>query len=146
MTLDHKTSHKCPFFEIEFSIIGSLMLPESSSHVGNVLWRYTVSVLNVWDCRTHARRFMGFLNANFAKVSISEPSALRLRCLKRSHPCFPVAPRRSPRPLVSPRPGVQMLSSRLWRVSRQASPFHWLNSRTNIFILARGHVTPSPSG
>ncbi len=44
---------------------------------------------------------MGFLNANFAKISVSEPSALGLRCLKRSHPCFPVAPQRPPRPLVS---------------------------------------------
>ncbi len=65
--------------------------------------------------------------------SISEPSALGLRCSKRSHPFFPVAPRR---------PGVRMLSSRLWRVSRQASPLlslpppstctriHRLNSRS----------------
>ncbi len=44
---------------------------------------------------------MGFLNANFAKISVSEPSALGLRCLKRSHPCFPVAPQRPPQPLVS---------------------------------------------
>ncbi len=35
----------------------------------------------------------------------------------------PVAPRRPLRPLVSPRPGVRMLSSRRWKVSRQASPF-----------------------
>ncbi len=62
-------------------------------------------------------------NVNFVKISVSEPSALGLRCLKRSHPFFPVAPRRPLRPLVSPRPGVQMLSSRRWRVSRQASPF-----------------------
>ncbi len=55
---------------------------------------------------------MGF--QNFVKISISEPSALGLRCSKRSHPFFPVAPRR---------PGVRMLSSRRWRVSRQASPF-----------------------
>ncbi len=83
----------------------------------------TVSVLSVWGFRMHARRFMGFLNANYAKISVSKPSALGLRCLKRSHPHFPVAPRRPPRPLVSPRPGVRMLSSRRWRVSRQASPF-----------------------
>ncbi len=113
----------------------------------------TVSVLSVWGFRMHARRFMGFLNANFAKISISKPSALGLRCLKRSHPRFPVMPRRPPRSLVSLRPGVRMLSSRLWRVSRQASPFlylplpstcariHRLNSRMNIFIPARGHMT-----
>ncbi len=51
----------------------------------------TVSVLSVWGFRMHARRFMGFLNANFAKISISKPSALGLRCLKRSHQRFPVA-------------------------------------------------------
>ncbi len=36
---------------------------------------------------------MGFLNVNFVKISVSKPSALGLRCLKRSHPCFP---RRTP--------------------------------------------------
>ncbi len=71
----------------------------------------------------HARRFMGFQNVHFVKISVSEPSALGLRCSKRSHPFFPVAPRRPLRPLVSPQPGVRMLSSRRWRVSRQASPF-----------------------
>ncbi len=88
----------------------------------------TVSVLNV----------MGFLNANFAKISVSKPSALGLRCLKRSHPCFPVTPRRPPRPLVSPRPGVWMLSSRLWRVSRQACLFSPSLSR------AHEYLYPSP--
>ncbi len=83
----------------------------------------TVSVISVWGFCMHARRFMGFLNANFAKISVSKPSALGLRCLKRSHLRFPIAPRRPPRPLLSPRPGVRMLSSRLWRVSRKASPF-----------------------
>ncbi len=114
-------------------------------------------VLSVWGFRTHAMRFMRFLNANFTRISFSKPSALGLRCLRRSHPRFPVAPQK-PRPLASPQPGVQMLSSRLWRVSRQASPFlslpcpstcariHRLNSRMNIFIPARGHVTPFPSG
>ncbi len=59
----------------------------------------------------------------------------------KNHPSFPVAPQRPPLPLVSPQPGVRMLSSRLWRVSRQALPFlslplrsacaqiHRLNSR-----------------
>ncbi len=51
----------------------------------------TVSVLNIWDFRMHARRFMGFLNAKFGRLNR-------------------------------------------------------LNSLMNIFILARGHVTPSPSG
>ncbi len=66
---------------------------------------------------------MGFLNAHFARISVSKPSALGLRCLKRSRPCFPVTPRRPPWPLVSPQPEVRMLSSRRWRGSRQASPF-----------------------
>ncbi len=54
---------------------------------------------------------------------------LCLRCVRRSHPFFPVVLRRpprlhvNPRSLVIPRPGVRMLSSRRWRVSRQASPF-----------------------
>ncbi len=61
----------------------------------------TVSVFNVWGFRMHAKRFMGFLNANFAKISVSKHSSLDLRCLKRSHPCFLVTPRRPPRPLVS---------------------------------------------
>ncbi len=94
---------------------------------------------------------MGFLNANFAKIFISEPSALGFRCLKRSHPCFPVAPRRPPRPLVSPRPGVRMLSSRLWRVSRQASPFLSLppspeHVRANSMVeFAHEYLYPSPT-
>ncbi len=82
----------------------------------------SVSVLSVWGFCTHAMRFTGFLNAHFARISVSKPSALGLRCLRRSHPRFPVAPRK-PRPLVSLRPGVRMSSSRLWRLSRQASPF-----------------------
>ncbi len=57
-----------------------------------------------------ARRFLGFQNVNLVKISVSEPSALGLRCSKRSHPFFPVALRRPPRPLVSPQPGVRMLS------------------------------------
>ncbi len=142
----------------KFSFIGSLTLRELS-RFGNVfcmtdVWSpyrithlsramtSTVSVLSVWGFRMYARRFMGFLNAHFAKISISKPSTLSLRCLKRSHPHFPVVPRRPPRPLVSSRPGVWMLSSRLWRVSRQASPFlsrgceraaqsHWLGSQSH---------------
>ncbi len=57
----------------------------------------TVSVLNVWGFRMHARRFTGSQNSNFVQISISEPSALglRLRFLIRSHPFFPdVFPRR----------------------------------------------------
>ncbi len=94
-----------------------------------------VSVLSVCGFHMHAMRFMGFLNAHFARISISKPSALGLRCLRRSHPRFPVAPRK-PRPLMSPRPGVRMLSSRLWRVSRQASPFLSL-PRPSIFCRDR---------
>ncbi len=85
--------------------------------------------------------------------SISKPSALGLRFLKGSHPCFPVAPRRPPRPSVNPRPGVRMWSSRRWRVSRRASPFlslshpstcAWvrrLNSRMITYILACNTVS-----
>ncbi len=70
------------------------------------------------------------------KTSVSKPSALSLRFLKGSHPCFPVAPRR---PRWSPR---------RWRASRRASPFlslshlstcaqvRELNSCTIIYILA----------
>ncbi len=54
----------------------------------------TVSVLSVWGFRMHAMRFMGFLNANFARISVSKPSAVGLRCLRRSHPRFPVAHRK----------------------------------------------------
>ncbi len=43
---------------------------------------------------------MGFQNVHFVSISVSEPSALGLRFLKRSHPFFPVAPRRPPRPPV----------------------------------------------
>ncbi len=39
----------------------------------------------------HARRFMGFQNVNFVRISVSESSTLGLRFLKRSHPFFPVA-------------------------------------------------------
>ncbi len=34
---------------------------------------------------------MGFQNENFVKISVSEPSALCLRCSKRSHPFPPAA-------------------------------------------------------
>ncbi len=106
----------------------------------------TVSVLNVWGFRMHARRFTGYQNANFVKISVSIPSALGLRFLKRSHPFFPAAPQRPPRPPVSPRPGVRMWSSRRWRVSRRATPFLSLSHLSMIiYNLARRHVTPSPS-
>ncbi len=45
----------------------------------------------VWGFRMHARRFTGYQNANFVKISVSEPSALGLRFLKMSHAFFPVA-------------------------------------------------------
>ncbi len=48
---------------------------------------------------------------------------LRSRLVRRNLQFFPVAPQAPPQPLVKPRPGVRMLSSRRWRVSRQASPF-----------------------
>ncbi len=82
----------------------------------------------------------------------------RLEVFENESSFFPIAPRRPPWPPVCPQPGVRMSSSRRWRVNRQASPFlslplpstcariHRLNSRMIIFILARGHVTPSPSG
>ncbi len=41
--------------------------------------------------RMHVRRFTGYQNANFVKISVSEPSALGLRFLKMSHAFFPVA-------------------------------------------------------
>ncbi len=47
---------------------------------------------------------------------------LRSRLVRRNLPFFPVAPQAPPQPLVKPRPGVRMSSSRRWRVSRQASP------------------------
>ncbi len=56
------------------------------------------------------------------------------------------ASRESPRSLVSPRPGVRMLSSRRWKVSRQASPFLSQACSRIIFFLARGHVIPFTSG
>ncbi len=86
---------------------------------------------------------MGFLNVNFAKISVSEPSALGLRCSKRSHPFSPVAPRRPPRRLVCPRPGVRMLSSRLWRVSRQASPFLSLPPPSTCVVEFAHYLYPS---
>ncbi len=58
----------------------------------------TVSVLNVLGFRIHARRFRGFQNVNFVRISVSEPSAFGLRFSKRSHQFFPVAPRRPTRP------------------------------------------------
>ncbi len=38
----------------------------------------------------HLRRFMGCKNLIFVKTSVSKPSALGLRFLKGSHPCFPL--------------------------------------------------------
>ncbi len=112
------------------------------------------------DPHSKCVKCLGFSHARDAVYGISKCKfcenlrllTLGLRCVKRSHPFFPVALRRPPRPLVNPRPGVRMLSSRRWRVSRQASPFlslpriHRLNSRMTIFILARGRVTPFHSG
>ncbi len=90
----------------------------------------TVSVLSVWGFRMHEMRFMRFLNANFARISVSKPSALGLRCLKRSHPRFP---------LVSPRPGVRirLFSPSLSRA--RACEFNRLNSCMNIFIFGMWH-------
>ncbi len=62
----------------------------------------TVSVSRVWVFCKHARRFMG---CHFVKTSDSKPSALGLRLLKGSHPCFIVAHRRPPRPSMNLRPG-----------------------------------------
>ncbi len=80
----------------------------------------TVSVSRVWVFCMHARRFMEY---HFVKTSDSKPSALGLRFLNGSHPCFTVAHRRPPRPSVNLRPGVRMWSSRRWRASIRASPF-----------------------
>ncbi len=51
---------------------------------------------------------MGFQNVHFVRISVSEPSALGLRCSKRSHPFFPVVPQRPSRPPLSPQPVVRM--------------------------------------
>ncbi len=70
---------------------------------------------------------MGFLHVREAVYGVSKcekkkfafvkTSALGLRFLKGSHPCFPGS-------LCSlPRPGVWMWSSRQWRASRRASPY-----------------------
>ncbi len=104
----------------------------------------------------HARErlFSAFQNAYFAKASISKPSALGLRFLKRSNLFFPTALWRPLRPSVNPRPGAQIWNSRRWRASRRASSFlslsHlstcarslWLNSLMNIYILAGRHTPP----
>ncbi len=84
-----------------------------------LLWATTrtVSVLSLCVFRMPARRFMGCQNVHFVKTSVSKPSALGLRFLKRSHPCFSIAPRR---PSVNPQPGVRLWSSRRWRASRRA--------------------------
>ncbi len=103
----------------------------------------------------HARQFMGFQNVHFVKISFSEPSALGLRCSKRSHPFFP---RRAPEASMS------SYESSTWgsdveleamegeqtglAFSLPPSPeyVHRLNSHMIIFFLAWGHMTPSPSG
>ncbi len=110
------------------------------------------------DPHSKCVKCLGFSHAREAVYGISkckfcENLRLRTPFLKRSHPFFPVAPRRPPQPPVSPRPGVRKSSSRRWRVSRQASPFLFLslpstcarilrlNLRMIICILARRHVT-----
>ncbi len=92
-------------------------------------------IINIINRKTHSKciKCFGFSHARDAVYGISKCKfcenfrliTLRssLRLVRRNHPSFPVAPQRPPRPLVRPRPGVRMLSSRRWRVSRQASPF-----------------------
>ncbi len=69
---------------------------------------------------THTRRFMGCRNIQFAKTSVSKPSALGLRFLKGSHPCFPVTPRR---PHLSPSLAPSWNSRPSFRLSRVGA-FH----------------------
>ncbi len=128
------------------------------ARVSSLAKTHIVSALSAWGFRMHVTRFTGPRNARFARISVSYPSALGLRLVRRNLPFFPVAPQAPPRPLVRPRPGVRMSSSRRGRVSRQASPFlflplpsactqiHQLNSCMIFYFLARGHVIPFPSG
>ncbi len=80
----------------------------------------------------------------------------RLEDYERESSIFPWRPHRAP--LVEPRAGVRMSSSRRWRVSRQASPFlslplpsaHVRIRRSNFCMifcfLARRHMISFPSG
>ncbi len=47
-----------------------------------------VSVLNVWGFRMHAMQFTGYQNANFVKISVSEPSGSRLEVLEKESSVF----------------------------------------------------------
>ncbi len=94
-----------------------------------------IQIINRINRKTHSKciKCFGFSHARDAVYGISKCKFCEnfhlitfrssLRLVRRNHPSFPVAPQRPPRPLVRPRPGVRMLSSRRWRVSRQASPF-----------------------
>ncbi len=118
----------------------------------------TVSVLNVWGFCMHARWFTGYQNVNFVKISISEPSTLGLRFLKRSHPFFSVAPSgASAAPYESATWGsdveLEAMESEQTGLafSLPLSPEHVrVNSPVEFahdyYILAQRHVTPSPSG
>ncbi len=84
--------HCSPHGEVPWSIVvvNRRVLTLSRAMTG------TVSVLNVWGFCMHARWFTGYQNVHFVKISISEPSTLGLRFLKRSHPFFSVAASAAP--------------------------------------------------
>ncbi len=109
------------------------------------------------DPHSKCVKCLGFSHARDAVYGVSKCELcenLRLITLRsRLEVCekeSSIFPHRAPEALVSSRPGVRMLSTRRWRVSRQASPFlslpHRMNSRRIIFFLARGYVIPFPSG
>ncbi len=78
------------------------------------------------DPHSKCVKCLGFSHARESVYGISKCKFcenLRLRTLRSRLEVFEKESSVPPRPIVSPRPGVRMLSSRLWRVSRQASPF-----------------------
>ncbi len=109
---------------------------ELCSHRGEVPWSiaavycracdsslaktHTVSALSAWVFRMHVTWFMGSRNAKFAHFRLITLRSRLEACEKESS----IFPRRAPeafaasREIVKPRPGVRILSSRRWRVSR----------------------------
>ncbi len=103
------------------------------------------------DPHSKCVKCMGFSHVREAVFGISKCkfcSALGLRLLKGSHPCFPVAFQRLLRPSVNLQPGAWIWSLRRWRVSRRASPFlslFYLSTCVRISVeFMHEYLYPSP--
>ncbi len=130
-----------PCSEVPWSIAAVYRRARDSSFAKT----HTVSALSAWVFNKASCTWCGLWDLEMQNLREFPSHNPPLEACEKESSIFPVAPQRLPRPLVrsrplvKPRPGVRMLSSRRWRVSRQASPFLSLPLRS---VFAKGKRLP----